>query len=948
MKPLDTAQLYNNLARYDTASMLAIFTADFSVLREDAIQQNLFTASSNQIFDVPGRPQSPYILKHSFAAVPVLPQSPFENEIRIAYQPLFYGNTTRTIATVQVNFLDGAGYHNVFANGIAYQVSKAYNDSTGYKKFSVKVIYVGGSADECYTRQKVHVTPSSGMQYRFMPLTPQEILNPVHTITPSSYLNQNPYIPFFIPTGNPLYKTQHFRQDMKIYIRYSSMRNGTSLEGKIVKPLIVVEGYDITDASPLLKSSNYGINDLIEEWDGLNDLTPSFDINKKLDEEAGYDLIFIDYYTMRSITENADYLLQAIDWINSQKINNAVGVREQNVVMGISMGGLVSRYALAEKSKQTGTNSTETKLLITMDSPHQGANVPLGMQHFLYDLGEAKIVLPLKKSVEELKAFYDLNAQLATQQQLLWRVTDGNGNRSANTFLAAGGTYRSMVDYTEPYQFLAVSNGSQCGKSIMDPGALILQRSGNIANVRWLGGYLLWNKYRLEVQLNALPAYGTQTQICKVKMERNIRLFLGAIGTGWKTTSNTSPRISPANTFPWDGIPGGTQNVERGGSLSQVGTVPSIGKENSFFGNLWRGVVGSLIVNIDYDIDFPFSQNEFSFVPLTSSLDVQNVTVATFSQQFVYPVNGANGSRSDKYVAQEYLNGDYNISHTDFTARNSKWIFNEMQNTTQTYDCEDYCDAGSSSINGDAAFCTDSNPYTIANLPAGSTVVWAATPNGIVTDPSGTSPTLSKLANGIITLKATITNSCFGQVVISKPNIRVGSPKPGPITFSLIDPVMGKLYADIDPVPGATAYKWYRNGVLTSFNYGTSAHFVIPRNVCDIEYDISVEAINGCGTSPRSHSNAYIPCDYYFAVSPNPATSIVTISSVENNSFQSSSVKTFTEIKLYDNNGNLKKYQTFKNVKTASLTVSELQSGTYFIEISDGTFKERKQLIILK
>lgn len=281
---------------------------------------------------------------------------------------------------------------------------------------------------------------------------------------PTSYLNVNPTIPFNaqIPF---LQNLQQFNQNMKLYIRFSSKRNGTGLQDKIVKPFIIVEGYDITDASPLLKAENYGLNNLLEEWDKIVTTPNTFDIHKKLDEEGGYDLIFIDYYTMRSITENADYLLQAIEWINSNKENNAVGVREQNVIMGISMGGLVSRYALAKRTKQI--DNTETRQLITMDSPHQGSNVPLGLQHFLYDLGETKIIAKLKSRSDELKAFYNLNEQPSTQQQLIIRVTDANGSRSNNTFLAPDGVYRSMVDYTSPYEFLAISNGSQCAVQVV-------------------------------------------------------------------------------------------------------------------------------------------------------------------------------------------------------------------------------------------------------------------------------------------------------------------------------------------------------------------------------------------------------------------------------------------------------------------------------------------------
>ena len=88
---------------------------------------------------------------------------------------------------------------------------------------------------------------------------------------------------------------------------------------------------------------------------------------------------------------------------------------------------------------------------------------------------------------------------------------------------------------------------------------------------------------------------------------------------------------------------------------------------------------------------------------------------------------------------------------------------------------------------------------------------------------------------------------------------------------------------------------------------GVSGHFSIPRNECDISYDISVEAINSCGTSAKSHANAYIPCNNYFALSPNPATTMVTVFIDQNQMLKASIGKTIDEIKIYDNLGNLKK-----------------------------------------
>lgn len=461
--PLDSVKEWIELARYDTVTNLALFSANFASLREDALQESLFTKVGNQIFDVAGRTQSPYILNHTFAAVPMILESKFTNQIRIGYTNLFYGNTTNTINMVQVDFLDGAGYQFIYVNGITSPVSKTYTDSSGFKKFAVKVIYANGIIDECYTGQMVNVIiPSSGnTANRYDELQTQELLNPLFSVIPTTYLNINPFIPTHLPPSAaiPLTNIQHFNQNMKVYIRYSKNRIGTALANKIVKPFIVVEGYDITDASQLLKANNHNINTFLRETDGIRFGNLNLRFTEHLDDVAGYDLIFIDYYTMRSITENADYLLQVIDWINNNKENNASGVREQNIVMGISMGGLVTRYALAKRTKQTGSNSTETKAFFSMDSPHQGANVPIGLQHFLYDFGEAKIVKKISKVSDDLQAFYNLNTLPATQQQLILRVTDANGGREINSFLAESGPYRTMVDYNAPYPFYAISNG---------------------------------------------------------------------------------------------------------------------------------------------------------------------------------------------------------------------------------------------------------------------------------------------------------------------------------------------------------------------------------------------------------------------------------------------------------------------------------------------------------
>jgi hypothetical protein len=699
----------------------------------------------------------------------------------------------------------------------------------------------------------------------------------------------------------------------------------------------------------------------------------------------------------------ADYLLQAIDWINSQKVNNAAGLREQNIVMGISMGGLVSRYALAKRTKQTGTNSTEAKELITMDSPHQGANVPLGLQHFLYDFGEAKIVKKIGDVSDDLKAFYNLNNFTSTQQQLILRVTDGNGGRANNTFLAEGGPYRTMVDYNAPYPFYAVSNGSQCAVPVMQPGTLLLKKEGNVATANWL--LFFWkNKYRLNIQVNALPAYGSQSQVCSVVMERNIRLFWGAIGTGWKTTSNTAPRLSPANTIPWDGVPGGTKSTETTGPISQTGTTPAINQSNTFLGNVWRSILYAFVINVHTNIQLPFSQKEFSFVPITSALDVENVTANTFTQPFNFAVNGLTGSRANKFISQDFAASNlYNIEHTNFTPRNSRWIYNEMENITQPpLNCNDIC-TNSIQIIGADNFCTTST-YNVPYLPSYASVTWSSSNTNVATvTQSGNTAIVTHVTNGSFILTAAINfnggNNCGIPTTLTK-EIYTGVPGFG----ANYNNGIGTFNPLLIFIPGQQGNPNYYNDVcigygfpntyVDAFPYGTNnVVWSVPNGYATADFSLiqqtgnrayfkwnfggitqpgylQATVSNSCGSfsqifafkQKNCNPTGGDPCQTarntnYLTVSPNPASNIITIgignkpAPIECNGLKalhSPNGITFSIIKIYNSLGILVKSYENRNVKTATINVGNLIGGFYRIEIITGDYVEKQQFIIQK
>lgn len=137
--------------------------------------------------------------------------------------------------------------------------------------------------------------------------------------------------------------------------------------------LIVVDGIDPTRQQNVTFSqalSKYQIDDIL-----IDGLTVEENIYQR-----GYDFIFINFDDGgQSIEATAQLLKESIRWINAQKA--ITGTRGDNIVIGHSMGGLTSKWALAEMADAQEDHGVSK--LITFDSPLRGAVIPYGMQAML-------------------------------------------------------------------------------------------------------------------------------------------------------------------------------------------------------------------------------------------------------------------------------------------------------------------------------------------------------------------------------------------------------------------------------------------------------------------------------------------------------------------------------------------------------------------------------------
>ncbi len=93
----------------------------------------------------------------------------------------------------------------------------------------------------------------------------------------------------------------------------------------------------------------------------------------------GYDILLLDFKgNLNGIEQNANALINVIRWANQEKETD-----EELVIVGGSMGGLVARYALRKMELENCCH--QTRLYGTFDTPHDGANIPLGVQDWVYN-----------------------------------------------------------------------------------------------------------------------------------------------------------------------------------------------------------------------------------------------------------------------------------------------------------------------------------------------------------------------------------------------------------------------------------------------------------------------------------------------------------------------------------------------------------------------------------
>jgi Putative serine esterase (DUF676) len=381
---------------------------------------------------------------------------------------LFITNAHDIITSIQMDFGDGAGFVNVFNKGEHKRTIVVNYSSTGTKNISAKVNYENG------------VSLVSNSTFSVMSIS---------LVDPDDILFVRGISPFKGETGTGA-----------AYILY-----GCGNKKKLRKPIIVSDPFD-----PENSRHFYGIYDTLNKHGFIERMI-----------KDGYDFVILDYDGGADyIQKNAFVLISLIKMVNEQLDTNKSNA--QLVVVGASMAGLISKYALSYMEQNNINHNT--RLYVSFDSPHLGANIPLGAQHWIRffaedgDSGEAK---DGKKALDTR----------AAQQMLVYHYSSFQSNPLRIELL--NDPYLKLPSHCRN---IAISNGAGNSNSMFfNPGEQIIEYDKDIFVAKVLGN--AW----------AVPNGGPQV--------------IGSFFLSKAFVFSSSEIVIANNTLPYDGAAGGAGNV---------------------------------------------------------------------------------------------------------------------------------------------------------------------------------------------------------------------------------------------------------------------------------------------------------------------------------------------------------------------------------------------------
>jgi pimeloyl-ACP methyl ester carboxylesterase len=519
---------------------------------------------------------------------------------------LVFNTTNKTISAILANFNDGQGWRTVNFN---QAITVTFPNQTT-QKIDFRIQFTDGT--EKTNSAEIDYIPAVSLRNpgNTSAITTINATIPYQGVEdPAAYLGQGEY-EIFYDNGN----------------------------GVLDKPIILLDGFDPNDGRPI--PAIYGL---------LNYGTTGQNLADDL-RNQGFDVIILNFpnYTQTEtgnlLSGGADYIqrnamvfVELLNQINAQKVGN-----EKNVVIGPSMGGLIARYGL--RYMEQHSQNHDTRLYLSFDAPHYGANIPIGFQHLFNYMANG----PLGDAT--VQVFVDAMIKSNASRQMLIDQFEGH--------LAAGSTFEfdtaivlptgkpnfrtafqnelNSMGFPTLTRNVAISNGSGNGTTNGTPDAVAMDHTFNITTTQ-----------RAIINLRLTPNTNQQNQVSRFRAQGSI---FGFWITAYESLANSK---APTTSAGLDTAPGGTFDIS-----GLAGAAGSNALLTEFFNNL-------LI-------------DSFDFVPTNSSLGINipnwytavtPASVTPFAAKYVPLANEAHVTLTPEnttFALNEILNNVFAVQEQAF------------------------------------------------------------------------------------------------------------------------------------------------------------------------------------------------------------------------------------------------------------------------------------------
>lgn len=507
----EVLSLIETNSKYVGKNIYPIYILDYQydILREDAFDKNLVSVVNNKL--VQNNMENIFEFKNVFVASTISNRTYSGMNIKFSIKKdLYFTNSDKKILYFLVDFDNGKSEVKLNFD----EVLNVEYTTEGQKNIAVKAVYSDNSIS--YSRFEINVK-DSGMPW------------------PSYY---------WTDTADIAYNGEYGVADVAVFLGQSN--------AALTEPVIIVDGFDPNDERPI-----EGVYEIANQQNLVDSL-----------RSLGMDGIIINFKDGAGyIQKNAFVFVKILQKINQMMTDAGTMLPEnQIVVIGPSMGGLITRYGL-DYMEHNGIPHN-VRNWISFDSPQKGANIPLGLQHWVrFFADEAEV-----EGAIEAKA--KLNAPAALQM-LNYHFTATSGN-TANPNSLKPNFYNEIdaLGFPQQTRIVSIINGSGYGQTQpFQPGEQVI-----------------FYYYRsFEVDLDG--------HVWAVPNQSLAKIFQGLYDTALPFDEVTED-IYVNNTLPFDGAAGGSAS-----------TFADIDATNT-------GGYGDIIAYYD----------DHCFIPTISSLALENTT----------------------------------------------------------------------------------------------------------------------------------------------------------------------------------------------------------------------------------------------------------------------------------------------------------------------------------